>query len=203
MEFSKLAEMNIADMSQEELAEFALQATAIAKKARVASKANESELKAKREAYRAKDSVAIQASVKSVELVGNYDNATKFSGTIQIVNGVLRITDFNLGSAVRGNVAPSFAKGVKFTIDGKKTWQFDKDSNLNFDEFGVGEIVELTSGKRVLLALGYAVKAKKESAEASSTSKLKALDDTVKARIGVILNDGSTATLAELLDASE
>ena len=34
MEFSKLAEMNIADMSQEELAEFALQATAIAKKAK-------------------------------------------------------------------------------------------------------------------------------------------------------------------------
>ena len=43
MEFSKLAEMNIEDMSQEELAEFAIQASAIAKKARVASKANESE----------------------------------------------------------------------------------------------------------------------------------------------------------------
>ena len=119
------------------------------------------------------------------------------------MNGVLRITDFSLGSAVRGNVAPSFAKGVKFTIDGQKTWKYTASSNLNFGEFTVGQDVELTSGKRVLLALGHAVKAKKESAEASSTSKLKALDDTVKARIGVILNDGSTATLSELLEASE
>ena len=61
----------------------------------------------------------------------------------------------------------------------------------------------MTSGNRVLLALGYAVKSKKDSKEASSTSKLKALDDTVKDRIGVIMNDGATCTLAELLDASE
>ena len=208
MEFSKLAEMDIAEMTMEELAEFAAQATAIAKKAKDASKANESALKAKYEADKIADSNSIQASIKHLSLtpnglVGIYDNPPKFSGTIQTIDGVLHITDFSLGSAIRGNVAPSFARGVKFTIDGKKTWQFNKDSNLNFDEFGIGEIVELTSGKRVLLALGYAVKSKKDSKEASSTSKLKALDDTVKDRIGVIMNDGATCTLAELLDASE
>ena len=204
MEFSKLAEMNIADMTMEELAEFAAQATAIAKKAKDASKANTSALKAKYVADRATDSDTIQASVKSVELVGNYDKPTTFKGTIQTIDGVLHITDFSIGSAVRiGGVAASFSNGVKFTIDGEKTYTFDANSNLNFGEFAVGDSVELTNGKRVLLALGISVKAKAESAEASSTSKLRKLEDSVKARVGVVLADDSIATLDELLTASD
>ena len=196
--------MNIADMTMEELAEFAAQATAIAKKAKDASKANESALKAKYIADRATDGDAIQASVKSVELVGNYDKPTTFKGTIQTIDGVLHITDFSIGSAVRiGGVAASFSNGVKFTIDGEKTYTFNAESNLNFGEFTVGQEVELTNGKRVLLALGISVKAKAESAEASSTSKLRKLEDSVKARVGVVLADDSIATLDELLTASD
>ena len=204
MEFSKLAEMNIADMTMEELAEFAAQATAIAKKAKDASKANESALKAKYVADRATDSDTIQASVKSVELVGNYEKPTTFKGTIQTIDGVLHITDFSIGSAVRiGGVAASFSNGVKFTIDGEKNYTFDANSNLNFGEFTIGDSVELTNGKRVLLALGISVKAKAESAEASSTSKLRKLEDSAKARVGVVLADDSIATLDELLTASD
>ena len=203
MEFSKLAKMDISEMTMEELAEFATQATAIAKKAKDASKANESALKAKNEADRITDNNSLQSSIMNAELVGNYDKPTKFTGTIQIIDGIRRITDFSLGSAVRGNVADSFSKGVKFTIDGQKTWKYTYSSNLNFGEFTVGQDVELNSGKRVLLALGYSVKATADKTEGSSTPKLRKLEDTVKARIGVILNDGSTATLSELLEASE
>ena len=204
MEFSKLAEMNIADMTMEELAEFAAQATAIAKKAKDASKANESALKAKYVADRATDGDAIQASVKSVELVGNYDKPTTFKGTIQTIDGVLHITDFSIGSAVRiGGVAASFSNGVKFTIDGEKNYTFDANSNLNFGEFAIGDSVELTNGKRVLLALGIAVKANADKTEGSSTPKLRKLEDSVKARVGVVLADDSIDTLDELLTASD
>ena len=207
MEFSKLAELaelDIASMSIEDIADLAVQAQALAKKAKVASKANESALKAKYIADRATDGDAIQASVKSVELVGNYDKPTTFKGTIQTIDGVLHITDFSIGSAVRiGGVAASFSNGVKFTIDGEKNYTFDANSNLNFGEFAIGDSVELTNGKRVLLALGISVKAKAESAEASSTSKLRKLEDSVKARVGVVLADDSIATLDELLNASD
>ena len=204
MEFSKLAELDIESMTMEELKEFSEKATAIAKKAKDASKKNESALKAKYVADRATDGDAIQASVKSVELVGNYDKPTTFKGTIQTIDGVLHITDFSIGSAVRvGGVADSFSKGCKFTIDGSNKFKFTANSNLNFGEFTVGQKVELTNGKRVLLALGISVKAKAESAEASSTSKLAKLEDSVKARVGVVLADDSIATLDELLNASD
>ena len=203
MEFSKLAELDIESMTMEELKEFSEKATAIAKKAKDASKKNESALKAKYEADKIADGDTIQASIKSVELVGNYEKPTTFKGTIQTIDGVLHIIDWNLGSAVRGSVAASFSNGVKFTIDGEKTYTFDANSNLNFGEFAIGDSVELTNGKRVLLALGISVKAKAESAEASSTSKLRKLEDSVKARVGVVLADDSIATLDELLNASD
>ena len=203
MEFSKLAELDIESMTMEEIAELAELAKGIAKKAGDATKANASALKAKYEADRVADNNSLQTSVKATKLVGNYDKPTKFSGTIQIIDGVLHITDFSLGSAIRGNVAASFSKGAKFTIDGSKTYKFDNDSNLNFGEFKIGDDVELNSGKRVLLALGYSVKSKKDSKEASATPKLKALEDSVKARIGVYTLDGSTYTIDELLNASE
>jgi hypothetical protein len=199
LSLSELAAIDVANLPIEDLAEYSKALTASAQKVSKQATANKDAIKDKRVADNKTDSTSLTASILGTSLVGNFDKPQKVTGTLQIIDGKLHLTDFTLGSSVRvGGVANSFSKGCKFTIDGSNKFKFTAKSNLNFGEFTVGQEVELTNGKRVLLALGISVKAKAESAEASSTSKLAKLEDSVKARVGVILADGSKATLGEL-----
>lgn len=203
---SELAAIDVANLPIEDLAEYSKALSATAKVVSKQATDSKDAIKIANAANIATDTDGIKAAIVAMipSLVANYSNKVKASFTLEVVNGEINLADFSLGSSVRvGGVAASFSNGVKFTIDGNTHYPFDAESNLNFDEFAIGESVELTNGKRVLLALGISVKAKAESAEASSTSKLRKLEDTVKDRIGVILADGSIATLAELLTASD
>ena len=210
---SELAAIDVANLPIEDLAEYSKALSATAKVVSKQATDSKDAIKVANAANIAMDTDNIKAAIVAMipNLVANYTNKVKASFTLEIVNGEINLDDFNLGSSVRvGGVAASFSNGVKFTIDGNTHYIFNAESNLNFGEFAIGENVELTNGKRVLLALGYSVKATQfkadgvtKTSEASSTGKLAKLEDSVKARVGVILGDGQIATLAELLTASD
>jgi hypothetical protein len=206
LSLSELAAIDVANLPIEDLAEYSKALSATAKVVSKQATDSKDAIKIANAANIATDTDGIKAAIVAMipSLVANYSNKVKASFTLEVVDGEINLADFNLGSSVRvGGVAASFSNGVKFTIDGNTHYTFNAESNLNFGEFAIDENVELTNGKRVLLALGISVKAKAESAEASSTSKLRKLEDSVKARVGVVLADGSIATLDELLTASD
>ena len=206
LSLSELAAIDVANLPIEDLAEYSKALSATAKVVSKQATDSKDAIKAANAANIATDTDGIKAAIVAMipNLVANYSNKVKASFTLELVDGTINLADFSLGSSVRvGGVSASFSNGVKFTIDGEKTYTFDAESNLNFGEFAVGDSVELTNGKRVLLALGIAVKANADKTEGSSTPKLRKLEDSVKARVGVVLADGSIATLAELLTASD
>ena len=110
-----------------------------------------------------------------------------------------------------GSVASPLFSGDKFDhfkINGKATATIKHNDydNLKDDAkavIAVGTSIKLDSGKKLLCALGVAVRAKAASAEGTSTPKIIALGDATKATISVVDVDGVETSLVEYIKANK
>jgi hypothetical protein len=144
------------------------------------------------------------ASVKDLDLSWNTENKVTYKVTVQTVNGKNKVIDFNM-SGNHASPTTSVYAGYTFTIDGQTDIHFTTDSNLNWGEFNLTDIVKLSSAKRVVAFFGVAVRVNEfnskgeKTTEATATPMLATKLTPEQIERVAVVKDGESIALADFL----